>query len=72
MLNVLLHISVLAFSGRVLFILSQLYWIVPKLNALHTNSASSSTIIVLLSGERKISGHGTVKVCINKHVSNLQ
>ena len=61
MLNVLLQISVLAFAGKVLFILSQLYFIVPKLNALHTNSAFSSTIIVLFSGDKKISGHGTVK-----------
>ena len=60
MLSVLLQMSVLDFAGRVSFSLSQLYAIVPKLNALHTNSVSSSTIIVLFSGDRKISGHGTV------------
>ena len=59
MLSVLLQMSVLDFAGRVSFSLSQLYAIVPKL-ALHTNSVSSSTIIVLFSGDRKISGHGTV------------
>ena len=59
MVNVLLHVSIIALSGSGLFSLSHLYLTLLKLNASQVNVASSSTIIVLFIGNNEISGHET-------------